>query len=221
MSEQDQLGVLLAERGLVTREQLASAGEESARTGRAITRVLIDNGSVTESDLVAVIAAGIGLEFVDLSDYPVDPVAVAAIPEALARRYQALPIAWEGRTLVVAMADPSNVLAIDDIKSVARAEVRTVVSTRAAIEAAIGRHDRLDSNLDEAGAEASQHLDEDDDLEQLSSITEDAPIVKLANMIIRQAVSDRASDIHIEPTEKDLRVRYRIDGVLHLSLIHI
>jgi type IV pilus assembly protein PilB len=117
------------------------------------------------------------------------------------------------------MADPSNVLAIDDIKSVAKADVRTVVSTRAAIEAAIGRHDRLDSNLDQVGAEASEQIaEDDDDLDSLQSITEDAPIVKLANMIIRQAVADRASDIHIEPTEKDLRVRYRIDGVLHEAM---
>jgi type IV pilus assembly protein PilB len=219
-SEQDQLGALLFEKGLVTREDLQAAADESRRTGTPITRTLIDRGAVTETDLVAVIAAGIGLEFVDLAEYNVDPVAASAIPEPLARRYQALPIAWEGRVLVVAMADPSNVLALDDIKSVAKAEVRPVVATRAGIDAAIAKHNRLDADLEEVGSLALDDIggDDDEDLTSLQSVTEDAPIVKLANMLIRQAVQDRASDIHIEPTETDVRVRYRIDGVLHETM---
>ncbi|HUF33603.1 MAG TPA: ATPase, T2SS/T4P/T4SS family [Acidimicrobiales bacterium] len=214
-SERDQLGGLLLDRGLVTEEQLDAAAAEAAQSGHAIGRILIEGKIVTESQLVEAIAAGIGMEFVDLAEYPIDPVAVAAIPEALARRYQAMPIAWDEKVLIVAMADPSNVLAVDDIRSVAKAEVRTVVTTLVALHEAIDKHHRLDAELEDVGGMAIDEADDAGDLAQLKEVTEDAPIVKLANLLIRQAVQDRASDIHIEPTERDVRIRYRIDGVLH------
>jgi type IV pilus assembly protein PilB len=113
------------------------------------------------------------------------------------------------------MADPANVLAIDDIRSMAKARVRTVVATRDAIEAAIDKHHRLDNDVEGVTSLALDDSSEHDDLAKITEVTEDAPIVKLANLLIRQAIQDRASDIHIEPTEREVRVRYRIDGVLH------
>src|SRR5437660_2388102 len=101
-----QLGTLLLERGLITQEQLDAALEEQRETRKSLGRVLIDGGMVSETDLVATLAARIGLEFVDLIEYAVDPSAVALISDSLARRFQALPIAWEDNRLVVAMADP-------------------------------------------------------------------------------------------------------------------
>jgi type IV pilus assembly protein PilB len=209
------LGTILLHRGLVTQEQIDDAIEEQARSGRALGRVLVARGHIGEIDLVRALAEQAGLEFVDLSDKQVDPTAASTITDALARRYQALPIAWEGGSLVVAMADPSNVLAVDDIRSITGTDIRPVVSTREAIEYAINRVHRLDAEVQDVTTMAAEVISIDEDLATLREVTEDAPIVKLANLIIRQAVQDRASDIHIEPTEHDLRIRYRIDGVLH------
>jgi type IV pilus assembly protein PilB len=210
-----QLGTLLMERGLVSQAQLDAALLQQSRSGVSLGRALVDAGVISEGDLVSALAAQVGLEFVDLDERAIDPTAAGAINDALTRRYQALPIAWEGRTLVVAMADPSNVLAVDDIRSVTGADVRVVVATRAAIEAAINRVHRLDADVEGVTSVALDETFDDEELASVREVTEDAPIVKLANLLIRQAVQDRASDIHIEPTEHDVRIRYRIDGVLH------
>jgi type IV pilus assembly protein PilB len=215
MSTRNQLGTLLLERGLVTEEQLETALEEQRQSRRSLGRVLIDGGIVSEGDLVSTLAARIGLEFVDLGDYSIDPSAVGLISDSLARRFQAVPIGWEENRLVVAMADPSNVVAIDDIRTITGAEVRTVVATRGAILEVVEKYQRMEGNAEDVSALASSEAENDDDLSRVKEVTEDAPIVKLVNLLISQAVADRASDIHIEPTEVDVRVRYRIDGVLH------
>jgi len=215
MSTRNQLGTLLLERGLVTEEQLEAALEEQRQSRKSLGRVLIDAGIVAEGDLVSTLAARIGLEFVDLLDYAIDASAVGLISDSLARRFQAVPIGWEENRMVVAMADPSNVVAIDDIRTITGAEVRTVVATRAAILEVIEKYQRMEGNAEDVSALAASEADADDDLSRVKEVTEDAPIVKLVNLLISQAVADRASDIHIEPTETDVRVRYRIDGVLH------
>jgi type IV pilus assembly protein PilB len=215
MAEANQLGALLLERNLLNREQLDAALDEQTRTRKSLGRVLIEQGVVGEDDLVSTLAAQIGLEFVELDDESIDPTAVATVSAALARRYQALPIRWEDGRLVVAMADPSNVFALDDIRTITGAEVRTVVATRTAILEAIDRHHRLDGDVEDISALASPDATDEDDLSRVKEVVEDAPIVKLVNLLITQAVQERASDIHIEPTERDVRIRYRIDGVLH------
>jgi type IV pilus assembly protein PilB len=215
MAEANQLGALLLERNLLNREQLDAALDEQTRTRKSLGRVLIEQGVVGEDDLVSTLAAQIGLEFVELDDESIDPTAVATVSAALARRYQALPIRWEDGRLVVAMADPSNVFALDDIRTITGAEVRTVVATRTAIVEAIDRHHRLDGDVEDISAQASADATDEDDLSRVKEVVEDAPIVKLVNLLITQAVQERASDIHIEPTERDVRIRYRIDGVLH------
>jgi len=215
MSEDNQLGSLLIARGLLTPEQLDAALEEQDQTHRSLGRILIDQGQVTEAGLVSTLASQLGLEYVDVADYAVDPSATTLISDALARRYQALPIGWQDGRLVVAMADPSNVFAVDDIRTITGADVRMVVSTRASIVAAIDKYHRLDTDAESITAQASSSFEAEDDLTSVREVTEDAPIVKLVNLLITQAVQDRASDIHIEPGEHDLRVRYRIDGVLH------
>src|SRR3954447_26075616 len=189
------LGTILLQRGVVTQEQIDAAMAEQARTSRSLRRVVVSQHVIAEADLVAALAEQAGLEFIDLGDHQVDPTAASTISDALARRYQAIPIAWDGATLVVAMADPSNVLAVDDIRSVTGADVRPVVSTREAIESAINRVHRLDAEVEDVTTKAADIADDDFDLASLREVTEDAPIVKLANLIIRQAVQDRASDI--------------------------
>jgi len=215
MSEDNQLGSLLIARGLLTPEQLDAALEEQRQTHRSLGRILIDQGLVTEAGLVSTLASQLGLDYVDVADYPVDASATTLISDALARRYQALPIGWQEGRLVVAMADPSNVFAVDDIRTITGAEVRMVVSTRASIVEAIDKYHRLDGDAESITAQASSSFEAEEDLTSVREVTEDAPIVKLVNLLITQAVQDRASDIHIEPGEHDLRVRYRIDGVLH------
>jgi type IV pilus assembly protein PilB len=215
MSEIDRIGAFLVSRGLLTQAQLELALDEQGRTGKSLGRVLLDQDLVSEGDLMGALAAQIGMDFVDLDNYSIDSSAVTLISDTLARRYQALPIGWDNGQLVVAMSDPSNVFAIDDIRTITRATVKTVMATRQSIIDAIEKHNRMDAEADEISAEASHDFEDEDDLSSVKEVVEDAPIVKLVNLLISQAVADRASDIHIEPGEKDLRVRYRIDGVLH------
>jgi type IV pilus assembly protein PilB len=210
-----QLGNLLLERGLVSPDQLDDARAEQGRTGRPLGRVLLERQALSEADLAQVVAEAVGLEYVDLDEYPLDPTATSVISDAMARRYTALPVSWDGDDLVVAMAEPSNVVAIDDIRSITRADIRVVVSTPACITSAIDRSHRVDADVEETTSLALDTAEDDEDLAQLREVTEDAPIVRLVNLLIRQAVQDRASDIHIEPAERDVRVRYRVDGVLH------
>ncbi len=208
-----QLGDILLEGGLVTTSQLQSAFEEHQKAGRALGRVLVDQGVLTESQLVAALAQQIGMRFVELGDFPVDPSAVSLVPGPLARRYVVLPFGFEDGKLLLAMADPANFLAIEDVRAVTQTDVKPCVATRSDVLAAIDRHYRADSDLD--NLTAILDVEEEEDLSKIREAVDDAPIVKYVNALITQAIQDRASDIHLEPTERDLRVRYRIDGVLH------
>ena len=219
LSEDEQLGVVLVKSGIITIDQLGQALARAKERGVNLARVLIEDKLLTEEQFVGTLAEQLGLEFVDLATYPVDPAAAALVSEQLARRYLAMPIGWwEGR-LIVAMADPSNVFAIDDIRTLTGAEVRQVVVTAEAVTAAINKYYRKDSEAEHVSAEAAANsapMDDDRDrLTNIKEVREDAPIVRLVNLLISQAITDHASDIHVEPTGKDVRIRYRIDGVLH------
>jgi len=209
------LADVLLEEGLITEEQLERAQVEQERKGRSLGRVLIELGLVKENDLVAALARQVGLEFVDLSDHKIDPSATALVSDQVARRYRALPIGFDDSRLVVAMSDPSNVFALDDIRTITGLEVKPVVATAADIDSAIRKYGQFDQSVEDITSEAASAAGEPTDIDKIEAAIEDAPIVKLVNLLITQAVADRASDIHIEPAEKDLRIRYRIDGVLH------
>jgi type IV pilus assembly protein PilB len=209
-----QLADILLEGGLVDETQLAAAYQEHRQAGRSLGRVLVEQGVLSEAQLVAALATQIGLPFVDLNDYSVDGSAVALVPAAVCRRHAVLPIGYEGGRLLLAMADPANVFAIDDVRSLSGLEPRPVVATRDDLIAAINRFCRPEGDLDDLSS-AIDAGDEDDDLAHITQVVEEAPIVKYVNLLISQAIGDGASDIHIEPGEGELRVRYRIDGVLH------
>ncbi len=214
-SDDERLGALLVARGLLSEEALQGAIRARAANGHSLTRILIEESLITETDLVSTIAAQLKLDFVDLSDYPVDAAAARLVSDSLARRYLALPIGWiEGR-LVVAMADPSNVFAIDDIRTVTGAELQVAVATSSSVIEAIGKYHRMVNDAENVSAEASNTFEAENDLSSVREVSVESPIVKLVNLLISQAIADRASDIHIEPGERDVRVRYRIDGVLH------
>src|SRR5664279_1338513 len=158
-----QLGEILLDGGLVDQEQMSTAVEEQQRLGRSLGRVLVDLGMVTESQLVAALAQQIGLPFVDLGEFPVDGSAVASIAPAVARRHMALPIGYEDGRLIVAMADPANVFAVDDIRSLTGRDVKPVVATKADLIAAINRFHRSDDALDEL-THTLENNEEDDAL---------------------------------------------------------
>jgi len=210
-----QLGQILLEQGLLTQEQLDRALEEHRNTPKSLGRVLIDLGYIRERDLVAALAEQVGLEFVDLSDYAIDAAATAMIPEAVSRRYRALPIGERDGKLLVAMSDPANVYALDDIRTITGRDVQPVVATANDVEQAIQKYSGMGDQVEALASEAAEVLETEGELGDVEAAIEDAPIVKLVQAIMTQAVADRASDVHIEPTEKDVRVRFRVDGVLH------
>ena len=189
--------------------------EVQAETGTPLGRVLVDEGLVKETELVKALARQIGIEYVDLASITIDPSASALVPEYLARRYTVIPIGFEEDSLVVAMADPANVLAIDDLRAVTSMDIVPKVATRSEVEDAIERLSHLDDSVTGLAELAAERDDEEKALEGIEAAVEDAPVVKLMNTLITRAVAERASDIHIEPGEREMRVRYRIDGVLH------
>jgi type IV pilus assembly protein PilB len=209
-----QLGQILIELGYITPEQLESALEEHRKTPKSLGRVLIDLGMIKESDLVRALAEQVGLEFVDLSEFPVDATSTVLLPESLARRYRALPIGERDGRLLVAMSDPANVYALDDIRTITGRDVQPVVATANDVEHAIQKFAGLDSQV-EAMADILAEAGDTETTEDLEAALEDAPIVKLVNAIMTQAVGDRASDVHLEPGERNVRIRFRVDGVLH------
>ena len=215
MGDTTPLGTMLMRAGLISQAQLDAAVVEHNARSKPLGRVLIESGVVSETDVVRSLALQVGLEYVDLSDLTVDASAVGVVSECVARRYQAIPIAWRDGRLVVAMADPSNVFALDDIRAVAGVEAISVVATPTQIAETIDRYFRLDTEVDSVAQLAADEHEDDETITSISSVVEDAPIVKFVTLLISQAVGDRASDIHVEPTETDLRIRFRIDGVLH------
>jgi type IV pilus assembly protein PilB len=164
--------------------------------------------------MVKAMAEYMGLEFVNLGDSMIDPAAMALIPESMARRYAVLPMGFEGEDLVLAMADPANVLVIDDVRAITGRRVLVRVATKSDILEGLRQHGRRDESV----VDLADFVQEEATVEDLSAVeasVEEAPIVKLVSTLITRAVNERASDIHVEPGERDLRVRYRIDGVLH------
>ncbi|MGH9300695.1 MAG: GspE/PulE family protein [Acidimicrobiales bacterium] len=216
--ELDQLGPVLVQAGVISAEQLDRAEAEHQATQKPLSRVLVDSGVAREADLIGALASRIGFRYVDLGDYPIDSSAVLLVPDQMARRFEALPIGWEDGRLLVAMTDPTNVFAIDDIGSISGYEILPVLTGQSSLAAAIDRFYRLEGDAKSIGDQAASEFEEDVLLSNVREVVEEAPIVKLINLMITQAINDRASDIHLEPTERDLRVRCRIDGVLHETM---
>jgi type IV pilus assembly protein PilB len=203
-------------RGIVPIEKLDMISGERDKDDQAILQ-LLDQGVVTQSQLASARAAQAGLPYVELLEYPVDRVAVALVPAAMCRRHEVLPIGIAGDYLMVAMVDPGDVFALDDVRAASRMQARAVVAERSDLRAAIDRYLRADNEIsdlttameEESGSKAVAIADSSEAHE------DDAPIVRFVNLLISQGIQDKASDIHIEPGEHDMGVRYRIDGVLH------
>ena len=209
------LGEILVSEGYVSQEDLGIALTEQSERGQSLGRVLVELGMLSEVQLVSALAAQVGMDFIELSDYPVDRVAVALLPTALCRRHTVLAVGFEDGALRLAMADPGNVVAVDDVRNMTGIQVRPVVATRDDLTQAIDRYCRSDSEMEDLQSSFDETEAEKEDLSKVGDIVDDdAPIVRFVNLLITQAIQDRASDIHIEPTETYVLVRYRIDGVL-------
>ncbi len=208
----------LLDAGLVTENQVTDAVAQGDLDGRAPLQVLVDTGAVSPADVVRTAADAVGLPYVELANYSVDPTAAARLPADYARRYGVLPLGWENGELLVAVGvkQAGNIELKDDLVRLTRSLVRFALAPNADI---VARIDQLYRAEDELTDLTSNITDDEatDDLSNFTAVAEEAPIVRFVNLLISQAITDRASDIHLEPTESDLRVRYRIDGVLHES----
>jgi type IV pilus assembly protein PilB len=209
---------VLVELGFAAEEPVRVAVESARSGGRPPEALLLEQGTITEDQLARAIAERYGLDHVDLDVYQVDLAAAALFPVTMARRYQAVPIGFiDQHTLLVAAADPANVLVVDDIQIATGLDCHIAVAAKGDVEALLSRLGTLQS----AAAEAViTEGDEDEDEAGLAEITEmqasaeDAPVIKLVYSILAQAVGEGASDIHLEPEEGELRIRFRVDGVL-------
>jgi len=217
------LGELLVRNNIITKEQLAKALEEQkgAEGQQRLGSILIRQGLISESDLTTFLSKQYGVPSINLSEFEAEQAVVKIIPADVAQKYQIVPVNRAGSTLIIAMADPSNIFAIDDIKFMTGYNVEVVVASESAIKAAIDKYYDQSATL----ADVMGDLELDDlevvdtadevDVSSLERATEDAPVVKLVNLILTDAIKRKASDIHIEPYERSFRVRYRIDGVLY------
>jgi type IV pilus assembly protein PilB len=206
---------VIVEMQLASKRQVDDAVETSRNAGIPPERILLDQGAITNDGLSRALAERYGLDHLDLGVFQVDMSAANLISTTVAKRYQAVPVAFaDKRTLLVAMADPSNVLAVDDIAIMTGHEVRVAVAPPDDIAGLISRLDRLE---DVVGAPEDLLAAEEEDggeVVALHESSEDAPVIKLVNQVVGQAVERGASDIHFAPDGKEVRVRFRIDGVL-------
>ncbi len=209
---------VLVDLGFAERERVEGAIEAARSSGRTPERVLLEQGVIGEDQLARAIGERYGLDHLDLTKFNIDMTAANLIESGAAKRYEAVPVAFAGeRTLIVAMADPANVLAVDDIAMLTHLDVRPAVASREDVAALISRLDRFGDSVREAVGEDFAQSDEDGEVVELHDTADDAPVVKLVNSIIAQAAERGASDIHFEPDGRELRVRFRIDGVLALA----
>jgi len=215
------LGNFLVREGLITPEQLENALQEQKANGGMLGSNLVKMGYIEEAELMEFLSKQFGVPSTDPSKLDVDPDVIEMIPGNIVNKYRIVPISLEGQTLTIAMVDPSNIFIIDDIKFLTRKNIRVTVATESSIKSAMDRFydagaalEDVMQEFDEDGVDVVQGS-EDLDLGELESAAEQAPVVKLVNLILVDAIKKAASDIHIEPYEKSFRVRYRIDGVLY------
>ncbi|HEY4811083.1 MAG TPA: ATPase, T2SS/T4P/T4SS family [Solirubrobacteraceae bacterium] len=214
-SSQRFLTDVIVDMGLASRKQVDDALESSRISGTTPERALLDNGVLSQDALARALAERYGLDHLDLGVFTVDMSAANLVSTTIAKRYQTVPVAFaDKRTLLVAMADPSNVLAVDDIAIMTGYEIRVAVAPADDIANLISRLDRLEDVVGET-ADITEDTEEGAEVVALHETSEDAPVIKLVNQIVAQAVERGASDIHLAPDGRELRVRFRVDGVLH------
>jgi len=220
------LGELLTKASLITQDQLKDALKMQKETGGKLGETLIKLGFVSEEDITECLSQQFGVPSINLAHFEIEAGVIKLIPADVARKYNILPVNKTGATITIAMADPTNVFAMDDIKFMTGYNVEPVVASELGIKAAIDNYygttsslelKRVMEDLQQSESADLEVLEEDEELDvaALAEGAEEAPVVKLCNLILTDAIKRGASDIHVEPYEKEYRVRFRIDGILY------
>ncbi len=210
------LGDLLVATGYITQEALQEVLKEQNRTGERLGRILVNKGYITEQNLIEALEFQLGIPHVVLAKREIPQEVVAAVPEHIANKYKVFPVEKEGNRLVLGMVDPTDVVALDNLRLLLNVEIQPVIVTEEDLQRALGKYYGIQGTVAEVFKDLDIEFEEEKKEEEpaVEELVEDAPIVRLVNLIISQAVKERASDIHLEPSEKELVVRYRVDGVL-------
>jgi type IV pilus assembly protein PilB len=217
------LGEILLKANLITQSQLNEALAQQKIVGGRIGSILTKLGYVKEEEIAQCLGQKYGIPYVDLDALSLDPAITRLIPPSIAQKHLVIPIAKVGTTLTMAMADPTNVFAVDDVKFMTGSNITLMIATESAVRRAIDRYydsaetlQTVMASIEDAGMEV---MDDHDDLHlsigELKQAVQEAPVVKLVNLILAEAIKRGASDIHIEPYERTFRIRFRIDGVLY------
>jgi type IV pilus assembly protein PilB len=215
------LGELLVRENLISVQQLRKAQEEQQKTGTRIGTALIKVGAIEESKLTDFLSKQYGVPAINLKEFDVEPDIIKLVPKDVAEKHLVVPVNRAGSALIVAMCDPSNIYAVDDLKFLTGYNIEAVVASEPAIREAIERFyaekgpslEDIVEGMGEDDVEVAEQTA--DNVEEAAKAAEDAPVIKLVNLILKDAITKRASDIHVEPYEKDFRVRFRIDGVMY------
>ena len=214
----------LLKKGLITQKHLDKAQKEAERTGLTLEKALINSGAITLEKIMGVRADMLGVVYMDLGDYLIDPEVIRLVSEDTVKKHLTVPLFKIGDTLTIAMIDPSNIDAIDEVRRQSKCKVvDPVLSTEGDIRSTIDKFYGVGEDVDEViknlDQERESDIEEVTEAKMLEQMAEEKPIIRLVNIIIMQAVKDKASDIHIEPEEHNLRIRFRIDGVLRQKRI--
>ena len=220
------LGEMLLKAGLITQPQLQEALEAQKKGGGKLGFNLVKLGFVKEDDITQLLSDQYGVPSINLRHFEIDETVINLIPSEVAQKYLVLPVNRTGATLTISMADPTNVFAMDDIKFMTGYNVEPVVASEIAIREAIEKYYgsshalELKKVMDEMAVQDTEALElmeeeEELDVHKLEQVSEEAPVVRLVNIILTDSIKKGASDIHVEPYEKDFRVRFRVDGVLY------
>ena len=217
----ERIGELLVKENLLSADQLAKAREDARTKGGRLGAQITELGYLDENELTDFVAKQYGVPSIDLDEFEIDQAVIQLIPEEVAVKHTVIPVNRAGSTLILATSDPSNIFALDDIKFLTGYSIQAVVASEEAIKRGIEKYYDQSLALEEVMGDFDDsdidlvHEDEDFDVSEAAKASEDAPVVKLVNLVLTDAVKKMASDIHVEPYEKSFRVRYRIDGVLY------
>jgi len=218
-----ELADVLLRQGLINQQDLKKAQEYQGEKGGTLSEVLVRLKFVKEEQVVIGLAEQLGIPHMKLSHYILDPKVMKMIPARVARKEKVIPLSRSGNTLTIATADPLNVLMIDNLRAITGCNIQAIVATPSEINQVIGDYystmaaGSLAELIEESGSEDTVEVVRDAesvDLDKLMKEAEEAPIIRLVNLVLSRAIKDRASDVHIEPFEKKVQVRYRIDGAL-------
>ncbi|ATB42566.1 type IV fimbrial assembly, ATPase PilB [Cystobacter fuscus] len=215
------LGELLVRENLISVQQLRKAQEEQQKNGTRIGTALIKTGAIEESKLTDFLSKQYGVPAINLKDFDIDAEIIKLVPKEVAEKHLVIPVNRAGPSLIVAMCDPSNIYAVDDLKFLTGYNVEPVVASEISIREAIERYyaekgPDMNALVDEIAEDIEVAKEEEEgNVEEMARAADDAPVVKLVNLILQDSIKKRASDIHVEPYEKDFRVRFRIDGSLY------